>query len=199
MSRARSEDWNVIWDAAKRGDLTAIPPDIRIRHYSTLKRIRVDHLTPEFRDDIRVDVYWGDSGTGKSRRAWHEALQESTDVYIKNPNTKWWDGYRGQTHVIIDEFTGRVDISYIQTWLDRYPALVEVKGSTVPLQAIRFWITSNVNPDIWYPDLNPAQAAALRRRLSSVTHFDTLWNPPALVQPDPVTPVVNELDLLFNF
>lgn len=147
-----------------------------------------------------MDVYWGDSGTGKSRRAWFEALQESDDVYIKNPNTKWWDGYRGQSHVIIDEFTGRVDISYIQTWLDRYPALVEVKGSTVPLQATRVWITSNVDPSIWYPDLNPAQRIALRRRLTNVTHFDALWNPPIeQAPPEPVVlNIVDEVDLLMN-
>lgn len=177
VSRARTLDWDRIYDSAIAGDFESIPKDILIRNYSALKRIRVDNVIPPVRPGVTVNTYWGESGTGKTRRAWYEAGTPAT-VYIKNPNTKWWDGYRGQETVIIDEFTGRIDITYLLTWLDRYPCLVEVKGYSTPLLATRFFITSNVDPRNWYPEANPAQQAALLRRMN-ITRFLLPWNPPS--------------------
>lgn len=173
-SRARKADWDAIFDDASRGNFNNIPKDILIRNYSAIKRIRVDSIKPQFRGDITVNVYWGKSGVGKTRRAWHEA---GDDVYIKNPNTKWWDGYRGQKRVIIDEFVGRVDISYILTQLDRYPCIAEVKGFSVPLEATEFWITSNINPKDWYLDISHEQLCGLMRRLTNVVQMTEPWEP----------------------
>lgn len=157
----------MVFKNAKEGKLEDIPADILIRNYNSLKRINVDYMTNIPRDVIMAKCFWGDSGSGKTRKAWEEATIEA---YIKNPNTKWWDGYRGQHNVIIDEFTGRIDISYLLTWFDRYPCTVEVKGYSVGLKAINFWITSNLSPDEWYPDAKDEQKSALRRRLN-ITHF----------------------------
>lgn len=175
ISRARSTDWERVWDNAVGGRMEEIPRDILIRHYSAIKRIRVDHVEPVERPDITVNVYWGVSGTGKTRRAHYEA---GSGAFIKNPNTKWWDGYRGQKNVIVDEFVGRVDISYILNWFDRYPCIAEVKGYSVPLEAVNFWVTSNVNPEDWYPDINPEQKRGLLRRLTNVVQFTEEWSPP---------------------
>jgi len=178
ISRARSTDWDRVYDDAIIGNIENIPKDILIRNYSAIKRIGVDNAKPPFRPDITVNIYWGNSGVGKSRRAWHEAGSVN-DVFIKNPNTKWWDGYRGQSTVIIDEFVGRIDISYILKWLDRYPEMVEIKGYSTPLLATRFFFTSNVNPRNWYPDINEQQLAGLMRRVRiEEMVFD--WIPPML-------------------
>ncbi len=110
---------------------------------------------------------WGPSGTGKSKWAF-ENIGE--DYYIKAPLTKWWDGYRAQESVLIDEFRGVVAISHILKWLDRYPCAVEKKGSQVYLNTKRFIITSNLSPDDWYPELDEETRGALRRRLTKVIH-----------------------------
>lgn len=115
-----------------------------------------------------VIVFWGRTGSGKSRRAWDEA---GLDAYPKDPRSKFWDGYRNQKHVVVDEFRGGIDISHVLRWFDRYPVVVEVKGSAVVLQATKIWITSNISPDDWYPELDNETKAALRRRLT-VTHFN---------------------------
>lgn len=176
ISRARKADWDRVYSDAVAGEFNNIPKDILIRNYSAIKRIRVDNCQPPVRPDISVNVYWGESGIGKTRRAWHEAGAVE-DVYIKNPNTKWWDGYRGQKTVIIDEFIGRIDISYILTWFDRYPALVEVKGYSTPLLATTFFVTSNVDPRDWYTEINSAQKDGLMRRLG-ITKMVFPWTPP---------------------
>jgi len=176
ISRARKPDWDRVYDDAISGNFDNIPKDILIRNYSSIKRIRVDNCQPPVRDNISVNVYWGESGIGKTRRAWYEA-GHIKDVYIKNPNTKWWDGYRGESTVIIDEFTGRIDISYILTWFDRYPCMVEVKGYSTPLLATRFFVTSNLNPRDWFEGINSAQRDGLMRRIY-VENMIFNWIPP---------------------
>lgn len=176
FKRNNKTDWDAIKLAAMEGRIHDCPADVFVRHYSTLKRIGVDNCKPQVRDNINVKIYWGGSGLGKTRRAWFEAGED--DTYVKDPNTKWWDGYRSQKNVIIDEFTGVIAINHILRWLDRYPCMAEVKGYSTPLEALNFWITSNVDPRQWYLEANEDQKKALLRRCS-ITHFLTEWKPPS--------------------
>lgn len=134
--------------------------------YHTLRRICGDYSRPVAMERI-VHVFWGSTGTGKSRRAWQEA---GLEAYPKDPRTKFWCGYQGEEHVVVDEFRGGIDISHILRWLDRYPVVVETKGSSVCLRAKVIWITSNLDPRLWYPELDQATNDALIRRLN-ITHF----------------------------
>lgn len=188
ISRARPADWDKVYDMAKVGNFEELPKDILIRHYSSLKRIYVDNVIPVFRPDIKIHVFHGTTGTGKSRRAWQEAMADGEMPFIKNPNTKWWDGYRGQKNVIIDEFTGRIDISYLLLWTDEYPAITEVKGFATPLNARNFWITSNLAPREWYVDAKPVQLDALIRRFHVCDQMMETYVPP----------VVDELENIFE-
>lgn len=169
VKRNSSADWESVRAAAQQGRLVDVPADIYVRYYGNLRRIATDNLAP-VAIERRVCVYWGATGTGKSRRAWDEA---GFEAYPKDPRTKFWDGYRGQANVVIDEFRGDVAIGHLLRWFDRYPVNVEVKGSAVPLTATTFWITSNISPRQWYPDLDEETMNALLRRLE-VTHFPGL-------------------------
>lgn len=167
LKRASAKDWDLIRGYAESGDFKAIPSDVYIRSYSALKKIYVDNVKP-LAQEKEVFVFWGTTGTGKSKQAWQEA---SLDAYPKSPTSIWWCGYQGHENVVIDEFRGQIGISHMLRWLDRYPVLVEVKGSSVVLQARKIWITSNLSPEEWYPELDAETQAALRRRFSKVIHF----------------------------
>lgn len=168
FNRNSKTDWAQVKQHAIQGNLDQVPDDIYIRHYASLVRIRSDHARPAQRDAVQVRVYWGPPGTGKSYRAIEEAKAYGT-VYFKNPRTKWWDGYRGEQNVVIDEFSGdAIDVDYIKRWWDIYPCSVEIKGSSVPLHATRFWVTSNHAPDYWFPNARPVDHAAIRRRITTV-------------------------------
>lgn len=164
LRRNNSKDWASIYEAAKRADFEEIPPDVLIRCYGNLCRIASANAQPVGMERTAV-CYYGPTGTGKSRRAWEEALESA---YPKDPNTKFWCGYRGHENVVIDEFRGLINISNILRWLDRYPVLVEVKGSSVVLNAKRIWLTSNVHPRDWYPNLDPLTVDALLRRMEII-------------------------------
>lgn len=162
IRRNSKTDWESVWTAAQSGVLTNIPANVRVVSYHALRAIRSDYSKPQpiLR---RVHVFWGSTGTGKSRRAWDEA---GVDAYSKCPRTKFWDGYQDQINVVVDEFRGGIDVTHLLRWFDRYPVRVEVKGSSRPLCASTIWITSNINPLDWYPELDEATKAALIRRLS---------------------------------
>jgi hypothetical protein len=164
VRRNVATDWEKVLSDAKSGTFDAIPADIQIRCYNQLSRIRMDHAKPVALVRTTV-VYHGPTGTGKTRRAWDEA---GLDAYAKDPCTKWWCGYQGQKHVIIDEFRGLINISHLLRWLDRYPVMVETKGAAVPLAATTFWITSNLPVEQWYRDADDQTVEALKRRLNII-------------------------------
>lgn len=102
------------------------------------------------------------SETGKSRLA--RGLSEhlfGKRVFRKFPG-KWWDGYRGEPAVLLDDFRGS-SLSYtdFKLCVDRYPLRMEVKGLVSDLAATHFFITSNFEPSEWWsqevtgPDLSP--------------------------------------------
>lgn len=161
VNRGDRKDWDAIKSACRDGRLDDIPSDIYVRCYNAVKRISVDNLKP-IAVERNVFVFWGATGVGKSREAWNRA---GLEAYPKDPRSKFWDGYQNQRNIVIDEFRGGIDISHVLRWFDRYPVIVEVKGSSTVLNATSIWITSNIHPQQWYEGLDCATYAALVRRL----------------------------------
>lgn len=177
-------DWDRVLDRAIAGDLKAIPSGIYLRHLRTLETIRDRHV-PRVTIEREVAVFWGKTGCGKSHMAHERCL---ATPYSKNPGNKWWCGYDGQEDVIIDEFRGGIDISDLLRWLDKWPIDVEIKGGSKFLQAKRFFITSNLSPEEWYPALDRESMEALKRKLGTVTHFETRFS-----RPQPVIDLTDEI------
>jgi len=165
IRRNSKTDWDSVWTSAKSGLLESVPSNIRICHYRQLQSIAADYEDVPAMERSCM-VFWGVTGTGKSRNAWNTAPH----AYSKCPRSKFWCGYSGQQDVIIDEFRGGIDIAHLLRWLDRYPVRVEIKGGSRPLRASRFIITSNLHPRDWYKDLDEETYKALERRLS-ITHY----------------------------
>lgn len=169
LIRNSKTDWERVWTLAQRGLYSEIPAHVRIVNYRSLKQITLDHSTPQPMERF-CKVFWGPTATGKSRTAWDQA---GLQAYVKNPRTKFWDGYQGEKNVIIDEFRGAIDISHLLCWTDRYPLRLETKGSGCVANFTNLWITSNLHPREWYPQLDQSTVDALMRRLT-ITHFDKL-------------------------
>jgi len=166
------ERWQSIIVHAKAGTLEEHDPKVFFHHYSTAQKLAAQYAKP-IANIKEIYVYWGDTGTGKSHTAWEQA---GPDAYGKDPKSKFWYGYSGQENIVIDEFRGSIDIDHVLRWWDKYPQSVEVKNSSVPLAAKKIWITSNLSPDEWYPNLDSTTKAALRRRFTLVTHFGDPFN-----------------------
>ena len=88
---AEKERWALALRAAEEDRLDDVPPDILIRHYGNLVKIRAAHQrVPDSISELDNWWYFGETGTGKS---W-TARRENPGYYIKNKN-RWWDGYSG--------------------------------------------------------------------------------------------------------
>lgn len=81
-------------------------------------------------------VYWlyGPTGCGKTASAWDFAAAHGpdSDVFTDNGTLQWFDGYDGQSVVIIDDFRSKgVSFAFLLRILDRYPMHVPYKGGFV--------------------------------------------------------------------
>ncbi len=129
---------------------------------------------------IEVNVYWGDTGCGKTRRAVYES-HNPFFATVTNDGKLWFDGYEPGQDIIIDEFAGECPINMLKRILDIYHYELPVKGAMVPRQCRRITLTSNTNPADWYDQASQTDKDAVRRRFSQVIHFTALlpWTPPA--------------------
>lgn len=145
--------------AAKEGRLDDIPSDIFLRYYNVVRCIAKDYASLPV--DLEPGVlkafwYWGKSGRGKSRAAYFRFPK----AYRKISNNKWWDGYRNQEEVILDDLDKKHDymVYNLKIWSDIYAFVAETKGSSMMIRPKVVVVTSNYYPkDIWSEesDLEP--------------------------------------------
>lgn len=152
------------WEQAKAGEIEDIDPDILVRYYGTLKRIRADYQEPPPSiEDLDFWWFYGSSGTGKSRAA----REENPGYYIKNKN-KWWDGYVDQSCVIIEEWHPEV-VSGLQQmlkeWCDHHPFAAETKGSSTAIRPPKIIITSNYTMEECFGHDRTGLLEPLKRRI----------------------------------
>jgi len=117
---------------------------------------------------VTCELYYGDSGLGKSRLA---------DTRYPNAYRKtdghWWDGYSGESVVILDDFDGDfMSTAAFLRLVDRYPLQSQVKGGFVRNLATHFIITSNLLPNAWWPGVSRKRYEAIARRINKVLVFE---------------------------
>jgi len=142
----------------------------------TALQVPRDPSTPK-----QVIVLWGPSGTFKT----YTALKVLPEAYIWGPEQlKWFDGYDGHKHLILDEFRGGVhfQFAFLLRLLDRYPMKVEVKGGMREFIADIIYITSPLHPKDWYV-LNQVRDGSydqLTRRITEIRELSSTSMPPII-------------------
>lgn len=172
--------------AGKRNDLLKLKEDID--NGSTLLNISDDHFGSFLRYERSIKsyyllhggnnkplpsvvVYYGATGTGKTRSVWDNAKDHS-DIWVY-PGNGWFDGYIGQPIALFDDFYGsEIKISLLLKILDRYPLRVPIKGGFTWWVPEEIYITSNVDPGNWFPNANFEHVNALMRRFTNKVHFN---------------------------
>ena len=140
--------------AARRYD--EVDPQCLIQNFSGLHKAASVMFPPVLEDTEETHLwYYGDAGTGKSRKA----RGDNPGAYLKMCN-KWWDGYTNQDVVLIEDFDKdhHVLCHHLKIWGDRYPFPAEIKGGKIDIRPRKIIVTSNYHPnEIWEneKDLNP--------------------------------------------
>lgn len=170
--RGKRTDLDVVFERVKAG---ATRTEIRDEFFKTYAKYHraIDKLisdtAPVRTWETEVIVYWGKTGTGKTRQVYR--FHKLEEIYV-HPGDSWFDGYDGHPIVLFDDFSGgEFKLTYLLKLLDRYPMQVPIKGSFVNWVPKKIYITSNKNPEDWYPAAYSEHRAALKRRLKVVTEF----------------------------
>lgn len=164
IARGRAKqaaDWNILLSHAETGDLDYIRenhPREYLIYFRTFKQIAVENLKPQAQ--VRSCYWlWGKPRVGKSRYC-HETWP---NAYWKNAN-KWWDGYKGEQAVVLDDLGTDHLSEYLKRWADRYKIIAEVKTSATALSYDTFVVTSNFHPDQLFLQVPEVTRQAIRER-----------------------------------
>ena len=128
---------------------------------------------------MKVYWLWGATGVGKSREAWRIGGEE---MYAKDVQTEWWDGYTGQKAVILDDYrpSARLTFAYLLRLFDRYGMSVQMKGGTAQFVSRVIFVTCPHDIKTTFSGcqwLGEEDLAQMHRRVEEV-HFtaDTILN-----------------------
>lgn len=144
LSREMHEE---AWQLAVQGQIEAIHPSLRIRYLRTFEHIYFTYGPQAV--DLETRPTYGKWIYGPTRSGKSHLSRSHTPYYLK-PKNKWWDNYRSQTYVIIDELdpsdAGWMT-SFLKVWVDKWTFPAEYKGGTRVIRPYEIIITSNYSPD----------------------------------------------------
>ncbi len=129
---------------------------------------------------VSARVYWGDSGAGKTFSVYEEFGYDSVFKLDHQPTGVWFDGYRHQSVLLIDDFYGWIPYNFLLNMLDVYPLRLPAKGGNGWASWTTVVITSNSPPQNWYkefcrkfslPTNEDGIPAALARRICMIRTF----------------------------
>lgn len=160
---------NIANGTLSRNDLFSTRPDVVLKFSRGVNELfrHAEQRTGSVQRDVRVTVLYGHAGSGKTRYAY----QSCDDVFIlenSNGDNVWWDGYRGESTLIIDDFYGWIKHNLLLRLLDRYPCRLEVKGGSTYAKWTNVFITSNQPPELWYKKFPWESDMALQRRITEI-------------------------------
>jgi hypothetical protein len=170
--RGKRTDLDAIYERVKAG---ATRDEIRDEFFKTYAKYyrAIDTLITDLQQprtwETEVVVYWGKTGTGKTRQVFQ--FHALSDIY-SHPGDQWFDGYHGQPIALFDDYNGsEFKLTYLLKLLDRYPMRVPIKGNFVNWIPKKIYFTSNRNPTEWYTNALEEHRNALFRRLKTITEF----------------------------
>lgn len=156
-----AEYWAEQLSLAKKGRIDECDPKLQITHDLALHRIAARNApVPIDNKDMEHLWYYGPTGSGKTLKA----RTDNPGYYDKLLN-KWWDDYKGESVVLIDDFDIRHEMlgSFLKRWADHGPFRAEYKGGSKLIRPSKIIVTSNWKPDEIWPKEPQTLDPILRR------------------------------------
>lgn len=118
----------------------------------------------------QVVMFWGPPRSGKSRFV--TSTLNVKDLYIKDVNTKWWDGYAGQDTILLDEWPGKLSASEWKIILGEVQVPLETKGGTTRNNVKTIYITSNYSVESIFENARQVDRVAVQQRIDETYYIE---------------------------
>lgn len=162
ITKKSKEKFDEALERCKAQAVLEIDSEILVKNLMNVLKLEAIFAKPYASTQCRGIWYYGEPGAGKSHAA--RSLYGDS-LYIKAQN-KWWDGYRGERAVVLDDFDSGALGHLLKIWADKWSCSGEIKGGTVALQHHWFIITSNYKPEELWPE--KILCMAIKRRFMFV-------------------------------
>jgi hypothetical protein len=110
----------------------------------------------------------GPTGTGKTKYA----FDNFKDIYVKECENKWWDGYDSHETILLDDLRCKsFKFAELLRLLDRYPKRLEIKGGFRQLNSKNIIITCPWSPKELFKErdiIHPEDIKQLLRRIDEI-------------------------------
>lgn len=135
-----------IMEGRKVDDICIEQPMKYHQYGRTLNNLEDLRMRTEFRTEMtKGEWYYGKTGTGKSHKAF-ENFSPKTH-YVLPEDNGWWDGYKQQDTVIINDFRGELPYNFLLQLIDKWPLNVKRRGrEPIPFTSKKVIITSSLPP-----------------------------------------------------
>lgn len=141
-------DLNEVYDKVKAGeDLDEIiyeNPDVYNRCHRALHKLEDINLRKNRRTELTEGEWiYGGTGLGKSEYAF-----QFENSYVYPYDNGWWDGYKQQEVVVIDEFRGQLPFNELLRMVDKHPNYYVRRRcrEPMPFTSKKVIITSSLPP-----------------------------------------------------
>jgi len=136
------------------------------RQFYKYKEMIDKEASKEFRH-VEVTLLRGTTGAGKTRLAMESCINP---YKIEGDQLQWWDGYDGETELVIDEYANQINITKMLSLLDGYRLRIPIKGGFTYARWTKIYITTN----LWelHSQAQENHRAALYRRITKIIDFE---------------------------
>lgn len=138
------------------------------RSVGVMSQIRA--MVRECRDHLTEGWFLtGRTGTGKTRTS--NLISKYLGDCFWQDGSQWWNGYDGETLVVIDEYRGQFPVNFLLRLLDRTPFMVPIKGGYSQFTSKVVIFCSNLGLDNICKDLDCLSKDAVKRRFQVIKEF----------------------------
>ncbi len=147
------------------------------RAIRAVRELALASSQPRWRE-VTTTVYWGATGTGKSRLAAYRAGDRYYRTHAPTQGTWWFDDYDGEDVLIIEDYNAdQRRVCQLLKLLDGYSIRLQRKCGHVYPRWTSIYITSNDDPATWAFYDRAAQGPLARRINKSFEFVDpVVWN-----------------------